>query len=131
MSNFGMKTTIKGTPAIVGSHPGNIIQQVLVNGVEGLEPGHVVVIEDGVITARWDGSPLVTAQDDGAGNITVTQVALGIVTAKQFEGDGSVSTLRIGTYLRDRVVLADGNGLAASNEFTLSLSHLFTEGSWL
>lgn len=129
---FGTKTTIKGAPAIVGSHSGgNIIQQVMVNGVSDLKPGHVVVIEDGVITGRWDGSPLVSAQDDGAGNITVTQVALGITTAKQFDGDNSVSTLRVGTYIRDRVALADDSALSVSNEFTLSMSHLFAEGAWL
>ncbi|NAX23866.1 hypothetical protein, partial [Vibrio sp. V39_P1S14PM300] len=102
--DFAKKTTLKGAPAVVGSHPGgNIIQQVLVDaGVEGLNVGHVVVITDGIITQRWDGSPMITAVDDGAGNITMTQVALGIVTANQFEGDGSVSTLRTGTYLRDR-----------------------------
>ncbi|MBF4280786.1 hypothetical protein EAY27_27290, partial [Vibrio anguillarum] len=79
-----MKTTIKGAPDIVGSYNGgNVIQQMMVNGVADLEPGHVVVIADGVITARWNGSPLITAQDDGAGNLTVTQVTLGIVTTKQ------------------------------------------------
>lgn len=130
--DFGTKTTIKGAPAIVGSYSGgNVIQQTMINGVADLAPGHVVVIEDGVITARWDGSPLITAQDDGAGNLTVTQVTLGIVTTKQMKGDASVSTLRLGAYLRDRVVLADGSALSASNEFTLSLSHLFTEGAWL
>lgn len=130
--DFGMKTTIKGAPAIVGSYNGgNVIQQMMVNAVEGLEPGHVVVITDGVITARWDGSPLITVQDGGAGSLTVTQVTLGIVTTKQMEGDASISTLRLGAYLRDRVVLADGSALSASNEFTLSLSHLFTEGAWL
>ncbi|GHY69528.1 hypothetical protein [Vibrio cholerae] len=132
MSNFGMKTTIKGAPSIVGSYSGgNVIQQTMINGVADLEPGHVVVIADGVITARWDGSPLISVQDDGAGNLTVTQVTLGIVTTKQMEGDMSVSTLRLGAYLRDRVVLADGSALTAANEFTLSVSHLFAEGSWL
>ncbi|MCF7495061.1 hypothetical protein L3V35_08365 [Vibrio sp. L5-1] len=129
---FGMKTTIKGAPAIVGSYTGgNVIQQMMVNGITDLEPGHAVVITDGVITGRWDGSPLITVQDDGAGNLTVTQVTLGVVTTKQMKGDASVSALRLGAYLRDRVVLADDSALTAANEFTLSCVQLFAEGAWL
>ncbi len=124
MSNFGMKTTIKGAPAIIGSYTGgNVIQQMMVAvDLEGLEPGHAVVITDGVVTARWDG---VSNTTRWAGS------SLGIVTAKQMEGDSSVSVLRLGAYLRDRVVLADGSALTASNEFTLTYFQLFAEGSWL
>ncbi len=124
MSNFGMKTTIKGAPAIIGSYTGgNVIQQMMVAvDLEGLEPGYAVVITDGVVTARWDG---VSNTTRWAGS------SLGIVTAKQMEGDSSVSVLRLGAYLRDRVVLADGSALTASNEFTLTYFQLFAEGSWL
>lgn len=124
MSNFGMKTTIKGAPSIVGSYSGgNIIQQMMVaNGLEGLEPGHAVLITDGVVSARWDG---VSNTTRWAGS------SLGIVTAKQFDGDSSVSVLRLGAYLRDRIVLADDSALTAANEFTLTYFQLFAEGSWL
>ncbi len=121
--DFGMKTTIKGAPAIVGSYSGgNVIQQMMVNGVDDLEPGHVVVITDGIVTARWDG---VSSAERWNGN------ALGIVTTKQMDGDTSVSVLRLGSYLRDRIVLADGSALTAANEFTLSYFQLFAEGSWV
>ncbi len=124
MAKFGVKNTIKGAPSIVGSHPGgNVVQQVMVvNGLEGLEPGHTVLITDGVVAARWDG---VSNTERWNGS------ALGIVTAKQFEGDSSVSVLRSGSYIRDRIVLADGSALSASNEFVLSYFHLFTEGAWV
>ncbi len=124
MSHFGVKTTIKGAPAIVGSFSGgNVIQQMIVaTDLEGLEPGHTVVITDGVVTARWDG---VSNTERWSGS------ALGIVTAKQFESDSSVSVLRMGAYIRDRVVLADGSALSASNEFVLSYFHLYTEGAWV
>ncbi|CAH8191648.1 conserved hypothetical protein [Vibrio aestuarianus] len=119
---FGKKTTIKGAPAIVGSYSGgNIIQQTMVaNDVTGLEPGHVVVIESGVIKTRWDGT-----------KATIPKWALAIVTTKQFEGDNSVSTLRFGTYIRDRVLLEDDIALDASSEFYMSLHYLYAEGSWL
>ncbi|WGW01546.1 hypothetical protein QF117_12235 [Vibrio sp. YMD68] len=119
-----MKTTLKGAPAIVGSYTGgNVIQQMMVaNGLEGLEPGHAVLITDGVVTERWDG---VSNTTRWAGS------SLGIVTAKQFEGDSSVSVIRFGVYLRDRIVLADDSALTAANEFTLSYFQLFAEGAWL
>ena len=116
----------------MGSHSGgNVIQQIKVNGVTGLLPGHVVVIVDGVITKRWDGSALTTVTKEADNTYRAHQNTLGIITAKQYTGDDSVSTLRYGSYLRDRVVLSDDSALSASNEFTLSMCHLFVEGAWL
>lgn len=130
--NFAQKSTLKSTP-VTGSYAGgNIIHQMLVaTDLTGLNVGHVVVIEDGVITQRWDGSPLATVIDEGEGNITMAPVTLGIVTTQQFDGDRSVSTLRSGAYIRDRIVLSDDSSLSASAEFVLSLYHLFAEGSWV
>lgn len=122
--DFGPKITINGTPAIVGSYSGgNIIQQMTVaNGLEGLEPGHAVLISDGIIIERWDGASNTTRWN---GN------SLGIVITKQMPGDASVSVLRFGTYLRDRIVLDNDSALTAANEFTLTYFQLFAEGSWL
>ena len=119
--DFGQKSTLKGASTIVGSNSGgNVIQQIKVKApLKDLLPGHVVVIADGLVNKRWDGS-----------NVDVTQSALGIVTAKQFDDGDSVTVLRAGNYLRDRAVLADNSALSAANEFTLSLCNLFVEGAW-
>lgn len=131
--DFGQKQTLKGAPAIVGSQPnGNIVHQVLVdNGVTGLLPGHVVVIADGSVSGRWSGDNFIHGALDGDGNLLYSQLGVGIVTAQQFEGDNSVSVLRAGTYIRDRILLSDDSGLTTSAEFKLSLCQLFAEGAWV
>lgn len=131
--DFGQKQTLKGAPAIVGSHAsGNVIQQVLVdNGVTGLLPGHVVLITDGSIAKRWSRESLINGAVDGDNKLIYEQSTLGIVTAKQFDGDNSASVLRAGSYIRDRVVLADDSAIATSDEFKLSLCQLYAEGAWV
>lgn len=131
--DFSNKQTLKGVPAIVGSHAsGNVIQQVLVdNGVTGLLPGHVVLIKDGSIAQRWLNENLINGAVDGESNFIYEQYTLGIVTAKQFDGDNSASVLRAGTYIRDRILLSDDSGLTTSAEFKLSLCQLYAEGAWV
>ncbi|EHK0753614.1 hypothetical protein [Vibrio parahaemolyticus] len=110
---------------VIGSGKGAKVHQITAGAVTGLDIGHVIVITKEGIQGRWDG---ITLPDDGAG--AAVPYRLAIVTRKQFAGDGSVTALVKGDYVRENVVLADDSALPAEAQFMLTLSDLWAEGEW-
>lgn len=115
---FSHKTTITNK-TVIAAGPNNRVHQIHAGSVTGLDVGHVIVVTANGVKGRWDGTTIPTEAHRFA-----------IVTAKQMPGDGSVTALVKGNYLRNHVMLSDDSALPATAQFMLTLSDLWDEGDW-
>ena len=120
MTSFMSEQSIKNV-TVVASGNNNKVHSVLVGSVTGLDIGHVVVITAAGLQGRWDGD---------AAALPTEPFRFGIVIAKQFDGDGSVKVLVKGNYVRNNVVIADDSALTAAQQFLLTTTDLWDEGTW-
>ncbi|EJB8688778.1 hypothetical protein C1S99_10865 [Vibrio parahaemolyticus] len=125
-----------------GDHKTHMVNIADVAADVAFKAGHIVLVDESGITARWDGTltalALVeeapAAEGEEARGLDATEVGppmLAIVVADKFEGDEALMCLRWGSYVADkRVVTADDLRITASGRITLSRYGLFDKGTW-
>ncbi|EHK2923214.1 hypothetical protein J7Y46_003043 [Vibrio parahaemolyticus] len=127
-----------------GDHKTHMVNIADIAADVAFKAGHIVLIDESGITARWDGTLTslglvaeaeVPAGEEGAARalepVEVGPAMLAIVVADKFEGDEALMCQRWGSYVADkRVVTADDIRVTASGRITLSRYGLFDKGTW-
>ncbi len=125
-----------------GDHKTHMVNIADVASDIEFKAGHIVLVDESGVTARWDGTltalslvEAAPAADSGdvlaLGGVDVGPAMLAIVVADKFEGDDALMCQRWGSYVADkRVVTADNIRVTASGRITLSRYGLFDKGTW-
>ncbi len=127
-----------------GDHKTHMINIAEVAADIEFKAGHIVLVDESGITARWDGTLAALGlveeevpageEDEEVRALDAAEVGpamLAIVVADKFAGDEALMCLRWGSYVADkRVVTADDIRITASGRITLSRYGLFDKGTW-